>query len=167
MKFIKLPINPTVNSFITLIFFFCKGMIREAWQSGHMRSRRGYKGTEVLPRKEATDESQKTPSSAWGRPVQLCVISSLNYYIWQTHFHLQENNKSLIILISHGLKSLSVGPTCTAILALASQCFVLQPSSSLVRVMACEASLITQLWIQHSATAQQVSNSSSFCGSFS
>lgn len=36
MNFIKLSPNPTVNSFITLTLFFCKGMRRAAWKSGHL-----------------------------------------------------------------------------------------------------------------------------------
>lgn len=69
----------------------------------------------MLPRKEATNQSQRHSILPGVGPVQLCVISFLNYYIWQTNFHLRENNKSLIMLISHRLKSLCVDSTCTVI----------------------------------------------------
>lgn len=60
----------------------------EIWASGGLDG--GYKETAVLPSEEATNQSGKTPSSAWGRPAKLCVISALNYSISQTHFHLRE-----------------------------------------------------------------------------
>ena len=57
----------------------------------------------MLPRKEVTNQNQRHSILPGAGPVQLCVISVLNYYIWQTNFHLKENNKSLIMVISHGL----------------------------------------------------------------
>ena len=57
----------------------------------------------MLPRKKVTNQNQRHSILPGAGPVQLCVISVLNYYIWQTNFHLKENNKSLIMVISHGL----------------------------------------------------------------
>ena len=57
----------------------------------------------MLPKKEITNQNQRHSILPGAGPVQLCVISVLNYYIWQTNFHLKENNKSLIMVISHSL----------------------------------------------------------------
>ena len=78
-------------------------------------------------------------------PVRLSVISFLNYYIWQTNFHLRENNKSLITVISHGLKSLCVDSTCSVICALGQSplCFLSLSSTSLLGI-----------WCEHISDAQ-------------